>query len=126
MKKERRKEFSVFKPRFHWWPAHFVSAAIYLFAAFNLALLHAQDFIIGPDYTNVPEMRANPDVPTGTVYHFVMNSVDSKFYPGLNGPYHRDVYVYVPKQYANGTVAPFIVAQDGKGYTNRLPVVLDI
>ena len=54
-----------------------------------------------------------------------MRSVDSKFYPGLNGPYERDVYVYVPKQYVSGAAAPFIVAQDGKGYVNRLPVVLD-
>jgi enterochelin esterase-like enzyme len=87
--------------------------------------LEAQDFIIGPNYTNAPETRANPDVPAGTVDHFVMDSVDSKSYPGLNGPYHRDVYVYVPKQYVSGTAAPFIVAQDGKGYTNRVPVVLD-
>lgn len=106
-------------------PKDFLSAAIYLFAASNLTLLHAQDFIIGPDYTNAWETRANLDVPKGAAYHFVMNSVDSKFYPGLNGPYHRDVYVYVPKQYASGTAAPFIVAQDGKGYTSRLPVVLD-
>jgi enterochelin esterase-like enzyme len=33
--------------------------------------------------------------------------------------------VYVPSQYVAGTPAPFIVAQDGRGYTNRLPVVLD-
>lgn len=100
------------------------SVAILCFAL-NAVRLHAQDFVIGPDYTNAPETRVNPDAPRGTVYHFVLNSVDSKFYPGLNGPYHRDVYVYVPKQYASETAAPFIVAQDGKGYTNRLPVVLD-
>jgi enterochelin esterase-like enzyme len=104
---------------------HFPSAAIFLFAAFIISPLHAEDFIIGPDYTNAPETRVNSDTPKGTVYHFVMNSADSKSYPGLNGPYHRDVYVYVPKQYVNGTESPFIVAQDGKGYTNRLPVVLD-
>jgi iron(III)-enterobactin esterase len=104
---------------------HLFLLTIFLFAVFNLTLLHAQDSVIGPDYTNAPEMRENPDVPKGTVHHFVMESVDSKFYPGLNGPYHRDVYVYVPKQYVSGTPAPLLVAQDGKGYTNRLPVVLD-
>ncbi|HUA64265.1 MAG TPA: alpha/beta hydrolase-fold protein [Alphaproteobacteria bacterium] len=104
---------------------HFLPAAIYLFAVFNLTLLHAQDSIIGPDYKNAPEMHANPDVPKGTLFHFVMESVDSKYYPGLNGPYHRDVYVYVPKQYVSGTAAPLLVVQDGKAYTNRLPVVLD-
>lgn len=83
------------------------------------------NFVIGPDYTNALETRVNPNVPKGTVCHFVMRSVDSKFYPGLNGPYRRDVYVYVPKQYVSGTRAALLVAQDGKGYTNRLPVVLD-
>lgn len=125
--------------------AHFVPTAIFLFAAFSLVPLPAparstetpaksqlvplsdtdSDFVIGPAYTNAAEMRPHPDVPAGTVSHFVMDSVNSKFYPGLNGPYRRDVYVYVPKQYAPGTAAPFIVAQDGKGYTNRLPVALD-
>jgi len=100
-------------------------AAICIFAAFSATPLYAQDFVIGPAYTNAPETRANPETPKGTVDHFVMESVDSKFYPGLNGPYHRDVYVYVPKQYVSGADAPFIVAQDGKDYTNRLPVVLD-
>lgn len=103
---------------------HLIFAVLVCFAL-NAVRLHAQDFVIGPDYKNAPETRVNPEVPKGAVYHFVMNSVDSKYYPGLNGPYHRDVYVYVPKQYVNGTAAPFIVAQDGKGYTNRLPVVLD-
>src|SRR5580693_9264328 len=97
---------------------HLISTAIFCFAL-NAVRLHAQDFVIGPDYTNAPETRVNPDAPKGTVYHFVLDSVDSKFYPGISGPYHRDVYVYVPKQYASGTAAPFIVAQDGKGYMNR-------
>jgi iron(III)-enterobactin esterase len=105
-------------------PKDFVLVTAIYLSAFAITTLHAQDFVIGPDYTNAPETRANPDVPRGMVYHFVMNSADSKFYPGINGPYHRDVYVYVPKQYRDGTAAPFIVAQDGKDYTNRLPVVL--
>ena len=83
------------------------------------------DFVIGPDYTNAPEMKPNPRVPKGAVYHFTMDAVNSRIYPGLNGPYRRDVYVYVPSQYVPGTPVPFIVAQDGRGYTNRLPVALD-
>ena len=66
-----------------------------------------------------------------------MNSVDSKFYPGIArepntfgtvdpanpaklivttshpAPYMRKVTVYVPKQYVPGEVAPFIVGADG-------------
>ncbi|MGH8023720.1 MAG: alpha/beta hydrolase [Limisphaerales bacterium] len=102
----------------------FVSAAV-LCAVLSVTPLHAQDFVIGPDYTNAPETRPRPEVPKGAVIHFVMDSVNSKFYPGLNGPYHRDVYVYVPKQYVAGTAAPFMVAQDGKSYVKRLPAVLD-
>jgi enterochelin esterase family protein len=83
------------------------------------------DFTIGPDYTNAPELQRRAEVPTGTIHSFVMDSAQSKIYPGLTGPYNRHVWVYVPKQYVAGTRAPFIVVQDGGGYTNRLPVVLD-
>jgi len=83
------------------------------------------DFTIGPDYTNAPELTPREDVPKGTVHSFTMSSTDSKTYPGLNGPYSRKVWVYVPSQYAAGTPAPFIIVQDGGGYTNRLPVILD-
>jgi enterochelin esterase-like enzyme len=83
------------------------------------------DYTIGPDYTNAPELTRQEGVPQGTVHAFTMESTDSKIYPGLKGAYTRHVWVYVPSQYVAGTPAPFIVAQDGKGYTNRLPVVLD-
>jgi enterochelin esterase-like enzyme len=89
------------------------------------ALAQGDEFRIGPNYTNAPELTANEGVPKGKVYHFTMDSSDSKIYPGLKGPYHRAVWVYVPSQYVSGTPAPFIVAQDGNGYTNRLPVILD-
>ena len=83
------------------------------------------EYTIGPNYTNAPELTRRDDVPKGTVHAFVMNSADSKIYPGLNGPYSRKVWVYVPSQYVPGTPAPFIIVQDGRGYTNRLPVILD-
>src|SRR5579862_1320729 len=83
------------------------------------------DYTIGPLYTNAPELTARDEAPKGTVHEFTMDSTESKFYSGLNGPYQRKVYVYVPSQYVAGTAAPFIVAQDGRGYTNRLPTVLD-
>jgi enterochelin esterase-like enzyme len=83
------------------------------------------DFTIGPDYTNAPELTPREGVPKGTVHQFTMPSTESKIYPGLKGPYSRKVWVYVPSQYAAGTPAPFIIVQDGGGYTNRLPVILD-
>jgi len=83
------------------------------------------DFMIGPDYTNAPELIVHEGVPRGVVHAFTLNSEDSKIYPGLTGPYKRGVWVYVPSQYVVGAPAPFMVVQDGRGFTNRLAAVLD-
>jgi enterochelin esterase-like enzyme len=72
-----------------------------------------------------------------TVIEFTMNSADSKIFPGIAreantfgtpdpadaaklmvstshpAPYTRKVAVYVPKQYAAGSTAPFMVGADG-------------
>lgn len=95
------------------------------------------NFIIGPTHTPAPEMAVQEGVPQGTVYDLVMESTDSKIYPGIArepstfgtvdpdnpaklnvttshpAPYSRKVAVYVPKQYVPGTPAPFIVGADG-------------
>jgi enterochelin esterase family protein len=95
------------------------------------------NFIIGPTHNHAPEMYAQEGVPQGMVFEFTMNSADSKIYPGIardantfgtvdptdpgklvvttshSAPYTRMVTVYVPKQYVQGTVAPFIVGSDG-------------
>jgi enterochelin esterase-like enzyme len=89
------------------------------------------NFVIGPEYTDAPELTVPEDAPKGTLHEFTMNSEDSKIYPGIaknqpgTVPYQRRVVVYVPKQYVPGTPAPFIVAQDGLGYRGTLPKVLD-
>src|ERR1700733_901547 len=83
------------------------------------------DSTIGPDYTDAPEVTYHEGVPRGVIHAFTLNSQESKIYPGLTGPYQRGVWVYVPSQYVPGTPAPFIVVQDGKGYTNRMAAVLD-
>jgi iron(III)-enterobactin esterase len=94
------------------------------------------NFILGRTHRRAPEMTMDTNVPQGMVYNFIMNSEDSKIYPGIarHGglgvldpsspikmlvtnsfptPYKRRVAVYVPKQYVPGTVAPFIVGADG-------------
>ncbi len=95
------------------------------------------NFIIGPTHAAAPEMEVNPNATQGEVYEFTMSSADSKRYPGIMrelgtfgmpdpdnaaklivtsshpAPYTRRVEVYVPKQYAPGTAAPFIVGADG-------------
>ena len=83
------------------------------------------NFNDGPQYTNAPELTAKPAVPQGVLQAFTMDSSDSKIYPGLNGHYTREVFVYVPRQYVPGTAAPFMVIQDGRSFTNRIPVALD-
>ncbi len=95
------------------------------------------NFILGPTHTPARETLSRPDVPHGVVSEFVLNSVDSKFFPGIArdpgtfgktdpndpaklivttshpAPYTRRVTVYVPRQYLAGTAAPFIVGADG-------------
>jgi enterochelin esterase-like enzyme len=110
------------------------------------------DFTIGPDYAPAPECAIVPGVPRGTIHAFTMDSRDSKIYPGIRrlenditgrrdaygnriaaaeweqsiaAPYTRTVWVYVPSQYVKGTPTPFLVVQDGHGYLNLVPRVLD-
>jgi iron(III)-enterobactin esterase len=95
------------------------------------------NFIIGPTHNPATEMFAGDGIPKGTVIEFIINSADSKIYPGIArdagtfgtpdpsnpaklivttshpAPYTRKVAVYVPKQYVAGSVAPFIVGADG-------------
>jgi enterochelin esterase family protein len=110
------------------------------------------DFTIGPDYSPAPECAVVPGIPRGTIHAFTMESRDSKIYPGIRrlenditrrrdahgnriaaaqseqsvaAPYTRTVWVYVPAQYVKGTPAPLLVVQDGHGYLNLVPRVLD-
>src|SRR5580658_607958 len=41
------------------------------------------NFIIGPTHDPAPESAGQVSVPQGTVYHFTMDSKDSKIYPGI-------------------------------------------
>src|SRR5664279_3380443 len=119
------------------------------------------NFILGPTHSPAPEVSAQEGVPKGAVFEFTMNSADSKIYPGIArdpntfgvvdpadpsklvvttshpASYTRKVTVYVPKQYAPGAVAPFIVGADGPDQTlfdaldnliaeRRVPVMIAI
>jgi iron(III)-enterobactin esterase len=103
------------------------------------------DFLIGPDYVRAPELTPVAGVPKGTVQRITMNSMESKFYPGITRvppgesadyrpadpltapvypkPFTRTVTVYIPAQYVPGTEMPVIVTADGPD--GALPVVLD-
>lgn len=89
------------------------------------------DYMIAPPYANAPELTPRDGVPKGMVYHFTMDSHDSKIYPGIARsnpgavvPYRRNVTVYVPGQYVPGTPAPFLVSQDSMG-AGQIPTILD-
>ena len=95
------------------------------------------NFVLGPTHAQASDVTPKPGVPQGKVIEFVMNSTDSKIYPGIArepgtfgtpdpadpaklivttshpAPYTRHVAVYVPNQYKVGTPAPFIVGTDG-------------
>jgi len=89
------------------------------------------DYIIEPPYSNAPELTPRSDVPKGKIYRIVMDSRDSKIYPGIEKthpgvitPYRRRVTVYVPSQYEAGTESPFFVSQDSMG-SGEMPTILD-
>lgn len=89
------------------------------------------DYYIGPSYTNAPEMTVRSEVPKGAVYGFVMNSTDSKIYPGIAKnapgqivPYQRKVTVYIPAKIDLTKPAPFLISQDSMG-SGILPTILD-
>jgi enterochelin esterase-like enzyme len=95
------------------------------------------NFIVGPTHVPAPEVSIQAGVPQGVVHELVMESTDSKIYPGIArerrtfgvvdaadpaklivttshpAPYTRRVSVYVPQQYVPGSEAPFIVGVDG-------------
>jgi iron(III)-enterobactin esterase len=95
------------------------------------------NFIIGPTHTAAPEAAAKEGGMQGTVVEFVMQSTESKLYPGIAreqgtfgtpdekdpaklnvttshpATYSRRVAVYVPKGYTAGKELPFIVGADG-------------
>jgi enterochelin esterase family protein len=95
------------------------------------------NFIIRPTSGVAPEMSVQDGIPRGTVIEFILNSSDSKIYPGIArdpntfgtidpanpaklvvttshlAPYTRRVTVYVPTQYMPGSIAPFLVGTDG-------------
>jgi enterochelin esterase family protein len=107
------------------------------------------NFVMGPTHPASPELVPNDSVPHGAVFHFTMESSDSKFYPGIMrgtasgetpltspgsgkgvishpAPYTRKVAVYVPKQYVPGTSAPFLVGADGDAPWNPDPDLFSV
>lgn len=110
------------------------------------------DFVIGPNYAPAADLAFDPAVPAGTVHAFTMSSRDSVIYPGIQridnaitrrrdaygnriaaseteqsiaASYIRTVWVYTPRQLNRSAPAPLLIVQDGHGYLNLVPRVLD-
>jgi enterochelin esterase family protein len=74
------------------------------------------NFVVSPRTTwaDVPAYQAREGVPRGRLVQFQVPSTASEMYPGIAGPYTRDVWVYVPAGYVEGTVLPLMVDHDGR------------
>ena len=113
----------------------------------NAPIDKSGDFLIGPDYVPAPELEPKAVIPPGEVWQIVMDSKDSKFYPGIARevfgtvdpsnaktlivethakPYQRVITVYVPSQYKRGAEAPFIVMHDGPAIDKSDPTLTRI
>jgi len=74
------------------------------------------NFVVSPRTTwaEVPAYQVREGVPQGRVVQFEVPSTASDMYPGIAGPYTRNVWVYVPAGYVAGTVLPLMVDHDGR------------
>jgi sugar lactone lactonase YvrE/predicted esterase len=83
---------------------------------FSTALLHGQDYALGPD------SQPQPGVPKGPVTRYTLSP--GGYYPGTPHNYS----VYVPAQYDAAKPAPFMIFLDGSGVLGnnvRVPKVFD-
>ncbi|MEO1991533.1 MAG: alpha/beta hydrolase-fold protein, partial [Pirellulales bacterium] len=115
----------------------------------NPPLSTSGNYVIGPEYTPAPELRVIAGVPQGKVFQFTIDSRDTQLLnPGIarnefgkvdpNNPktlivethaidYTRQITVYVPAQYRQGSLAQFMIVHDGpKGKPQMaIPRMLD-
>ena len=90
------------------------------------------NFTIGPDYEPSPELQDQGN-PQGKSFQFTMALADSKIFRGDDETLEptkglrkaRNIYVYVPAAYKDGTKAPFLVIHDGPGQLRNVSTALD-
>jgi iron(III)-enterobactin esterase len=88
------------------------------------------DITISPPYAPHPDVLWKANNPHGKVYSFILASLGTLF-EGLDNTlanphtFMREVRVYVPKQYVDGTPAPFMVVQDGDSFLSDVQNTLD-
>jgi enterochelin esterase-like enzyme len=65
-------------------------------------------------WADVPAIEVKEGTPRGKLTQFTIKSTDSDMYPGVNGAYERNCWVYVPAGYKEGTELPLMVDHDGR------------
>lgn len=74
-------------------------------------------------WADVPVLTVPKDVARGKVTKFNVKMNDSKFYPGT---YSRNVWVYVPAGYKEGTELPLMVVHDGSDTSNMQATLIAV
>jgi enterochelin esterase-like enzyme len=74
-------------------------------------------------WADVPVLAVPKDVARGRVTKFAVKADDSKFYPGS---YSRNVWVYVPAGYKEGTELPLMVTHDGSESSNMQATLIAV
>lgn len=94
------------------------------------------DFNVGPNYTTDPDVT-DQGKPKGKKFSFSMSSATSQIFKGddatLTKPWRtqgqtsfsRNITVYVPALYKDGTEAPVMVIQDGPGPIDTIARAID-
>src|SRR5258707_4014562 len=121
------------------------SVTISLIGLFALAARAAESYSENPGtegegkYTIGPEYKIDPDLtdrgnPKGKYFDFPMRLADSKSFRGDDATLEpekkavrkeRQIFVYVPAAYQDGTKAPILVIHDGPGQLNLVRNALD-
>lgn len=74
-------------------------------------------------WADEPVLTVPKDVTRGKVTKFSVKMDDSKFYPGT---YSRNVWVYVPAGYKDGTELPLMVNHDGSETSNMQATLIAV
>lgn len=91
------------------------------------------NLVIGPEYKIDPDLT-DQGHPKGRNFEFSMPLVESKIFRGDDPTLdterkpvrkERNIYVYIPAAYKDGTKAPILVIQDGPGQLNLVRHALD-
>lgn len=90
------------------------------------------NLVVGPEYKIDPDLTDKGN-PKGKYFEFSMRLADSKIFRGDDSTLdsrkpvrkERNIFVYVPAAYKDGTKAPILVMHDGPGRMNLVRNALD-